>query len=153
MRSSPSSAAARRPATPASGAVARDLNGAGLRATKARAAVLGALREARGPRSHGEVADALARSGLDRATVYRNLLDLTRAGLARRTDLGDHVWRFEATARDRRHAAHFLCRACGAVSCLDGLSVGLPRGTRAPRAVRGGDIEIRVTGLCDACGA
>ena len=43
------------------------------------------------------------------------LLGLTEAGLARRADLGDHVWRFEAI--DPNHVddghPHFVCSVCG----------------------------------------
>lgn len=44
--------------------------------------------------SHAELAAALAPEGWDRATVYRNLVDLVDAGLATKHDLGDHTWRF-----------------------------------------------------------
>ena len=50
---------------------------------------------------HPDEARALPSAGRrsqawDPATIYRNLTDLSEAGLARRTDVGDHVWRFEA---------------------------------------------------------
>jgi len=134
-------------------ALKQTLRGAGLRATPSRAAVLKLLRQASTPMSHGEVADALAPSGWDRATLYRNLLDLTRVGLAHRTDVGDHVWRFEATqeGHDSIGHPHFVCNECGTVACLDGATVVLPRGSRAPRSVRDGGVEIQVKGLCDRC--
>src|SRR5438067_7954895 len=71
------------------------LHAVGLRRTAPRVAVLDLLARAGGPLSHGEVAAELAERGFDRATVYRNLLDLTDVELVRRTDPGDHVWRFE----------------------------------------------------------
>ena len=66
--------------------------------------------------SHAEIAGALEPAGLDRATLYRNLIDLTDAGLLSRTDHGDHVWRFEL--RDNAHGQteqhpHFTCIDCG----------------------------------------
>ena len=70
------------------------LRGAGLRSTSARIAVLQCLRSAKSPLSHAELADELTPLGLDKATVFRNLSDLTDAGLVVRTELGDHVWRF-----------------------------------------------------------
>ena len=72
----------------------------GLRATPSRLAVLELLRASDTPMSHGDVADRLATEAWDRATIYRNLTDLAESGLVRRTDVGDHVWRFEAVSDD-----------------------------------------------------
>ncbi|MCC6647470.1 MAG: transcriptional repressor [Polyangiaceae bacterium] len=128
------------------------LRAAGLRATPSRVAVLGLLSSASAPVSHGDAAAALEGGGWDRATLYRNLLDLTRAGLARRDDLGDHVWRFElARGHDVTLHPHFVCDECGEVSCLDGAVVVMPRGAAAPRALRTGGVEVHVKGRCDGC--
>ena len=130
-----------------------DLRRAGLRVTGARLAVLSALRARTAPASHAEVAAALGSRALDRATVYRNLVELVKAGLARRRDLGDHVWRFEAAAAlpGGKEHPHFLCTSCGALECLDTLKVSLKRAARVPRALREDAVEILVKGLCDAC--
>ena len=130
-----------------------DLRAIGLRATSARVAVLRELRGRTGPVSHPELARTLAGSGIDRATVYRNLLDLVRTGLARRTDVGDHVWRFETPRRKRGPAehAHFLCSECGDVDCLVDVGVSLGRVRNAPRALRESRVEVLVKGLCDRC--
>lgn len=123
---------------------------AGLRKTSTRLEVLRVLDEAEAPVSHGDVADRLARSGVDRATIYRNLLSLTEAGLARRTDLGDHVWRFERVREDgvTKHGhPHFVCVDCGDVSCLEDVKVSFV-GRGSPLARRG---EIHVRGTCDDC--
>ncbi len=143
-----------RPTIPSRGAGPReDLRRAGLRVTTARLAVLTALRARSTPVSHAEVAADLGGRRLDRATVYRNLVELVRAGLARRRDLGDHVWRFEAAAAlpGGREHPHFLCTSCGALACLDNLRVSLRRAARAPRALREDAVEILVKGLCDEC--
>jgi Fur family transcriptional regulator, ferric uptake regulator len=130
-------------------AVVRDR---GLRATPSRLAVLELLRATDSPMSHGDVADRLASQPWDRATIYRNLIDLADAGLARRTDVGDHVWRFEAVtdAHDGAHP-HFVCTECGTVECLPEIELAVRR-AKAPRAVRQRQVEVHVRGLCDACG-
>src|SRR3569623_1671433 len=94
----------------------------GLRATPSRLAVLELLRSSDTPMSHGDVADRLATQAWDRATIYRNLTDLAEAGLVRRTDVGDHVWRFEAVKDAHEPGAHphFVCTECGAVEVLRG---------------------------------
>src|SRR5688572_21434610 len=70
------------------------LKAAGLRNTAPRVAVLRHLQRAAGPTSHAEIVQELSPLGFDRATLYRNLVDLVDAGLVSRTDLGDHLWRF-----------------------------------------------------------
>lgn len=127
---------------------------AGLRSTSPRLAVLRHLTSLASPVSHGELVDALAGARMDRTTVYRNLLDLTQAGLVRRTDLGDHVWRFElkraANNRPSEHP-HFTCTDCGTVECLPEVKVSVHGGRRAPRSVVKRNVEVQLRGLCDNC--
>ena len=129
------------------------VRGAGLRATKSRLAVLSILAERSVPLSHAEVTEALAGEDWDRATLYRNLTDLTEVGLLRRFDLGDRVWRFELAsskhnAESMEHP-HFLCTECGDVQCLPTLQ--LHSGDDVPRALASGSVAIQVRGRCDAC--
>jgi Fur family ferric uptake transcriptional regulator len=130
------------------------LRSVGLRATPSRLGVLALLRGEAQPRSHAEVADRLADRGWDRATIYRNLIDLVDAGLVARADLGDHVWRFEAVGGSA-HAAerhpHFVCTECGAVACLPGLELRASTVRGAPRAIKQRRVEVQVKGVCDAC--
>lgn len=125
----------------------------GLRATPSRIAVLELLRSCDTPMSHGNVADRLAAQPWDRATIYRNLTDLAEAGLVRRTDVGDHVWRFEAVRDDSDHEQahpHFVCTECRVVECLPELELAVRR-AKAPRAIRQRQVEVHVRGRCDAC--
>jgi Fe2+ or Zn2+ uptake regulation protein len=85
---------------------------------------------ASGPATHAEVSEALSDRGFDRATIYRNLTELTEAKLLTRVDLGDHVWRFDARRQHDGHAGgedhpHFVCTSCGEVSCLDDVTVAI----------------------------
>jgi Fur family ferric uptake transcriptional regulator len=130
------------------------LRAAGLRRTTARIAVLQRLEAATGPVSHAEIAEVLAPSGYDRATVYRNLMDLAESGLVTRSDLGDHVWRFELLrGRGGVHAEHphFLCTDCGDVACLPDDAVRFVASRGVPRAIGRNDVEVHVKGRCDAC--
>lgn len=129
-----------------------ELRGAGLRATGARLSILAALRRIGAPVSHGEMEAELRGSPWNRTTIYRNLLDLARVGLARRFDVGDHVWRFEARVDQLTgEHPHFVCNACGEIECLDGVELALGRSDRAPRAVVEQAVEIQVQGVCDRC--
>lgn len=130
------------------------IRSAGLRATGPRIAVLRRLRAASRPLSHAEVMDALGeQAALDRATVYRNLADLSRVGLLRRYDLGDHVWRYESTdehTHDAAGHAHFVCVECGDVTCIDDVELRIPPAA-LPQALLGTDLEIQLKGVCGDC--
>ncbi len=124
----------------------------GLRATPARIATLQLLQKSKSPLTHAEVAEHLSSTGVDRATAFRNLNDMVEAGLLRRTELGDHVWRFEAIApggHDQSAHPHFLCVDCGTVSCLE--SVVLTAGSRRASEEVGDVTEILLRGHCNAC--
>lgn len=132
------------------------LRGAGLRSTTPRVAVLRYLQGAAAPVSHPEIFEALAAEGFDRATLYRNLMDLTESGLVRRTDLGDHVWRFELREPEQEghviEHPHFVCTDCGVVSCLPGVAVKIfTNGGDAPRAVSSQHVAVQLTGRCNEC--
>jgi len=159
-----------RSSRPDSEACRARIRAAGLRCTAARLAVLEHLEAVRGPRTHADVSAALASRGFDRATIYRNLTELTEARLLDRVELGDHVWRFEirrhhdhgAGGKDRGHP-HFLCTTCGEVSCLDDVRVAItPTGTPTARSPRKRDAdrrsaigtvtEVLLKGRCGDCG-
>jgi Fur family transcriptional regulator, ferric uptake regulator len=118
------------------------LRAAGLRVTTSRVAVLRALSEQSAPVSHGELAMHLGDASFDRVTVWRILMALVDARLADRTDLGDHVWRFEL----RRHAhPHFMCIDCKTVRCLP------PEAVRIAARLAPGVVEVQVKGRCEGC--
>lgn len=126
----------------------------GLRATAARVAVLEVLVTADGPLSHADVCERVGDRGFDRATLYRNLVDLAEVGMLRRSDHGDHVWRFELTEGTPSHPpdahAHFVCSDCGTVECLPSAAVSVKPVRGAPRALKK-SVEIQVRGRCDSC--
>lgn len=130
-----------------------DIRAAGFRATPARIATLLELRASDSPLTHADLAERLAGSGVDKATAFRNLNDLAQRGLLRRTELGDHVWRFEAINlqdnHDRRHP-HFVCVDCGHVTCLNDVQLKVDNRKRGGKAV-GEVTEILLRGHCTDC--
>jgi Fur family ferric uptake transcriptional regulator len=82
---------------------------------------------------------------------------MAKAGLLRRYDLGDHVWRFELVADPCRSDApltshaHFLCTECGDVQCLDGVELAVTGAGQFPRSVVARSVEVQVRGVCDTC--
>ncbi len=131
-----------------------ELRGLGLRATPSRVAVLRLLRAAARPLSHAEVVESLSESGYNQSTLYRNLNDLVSHGLARRTEIGDRVWRFELIdgAHPSREHPHFVCTLCGTVQCLLDAQLTLQGAVATgPRALQSQHLELQVRGLCDNC--
>ncbi|RAL24746.1 Fur family transcriptional regulator [Lujinxingia litoralis] len=127
---------------------------AGLRCTTSRTTVLARLVRATAPLSHADLAEELVPQGFDQATIYRNLTDLTEAGLLNRLDLGDHIWRFEFRGNhkhDEGEHPHFLCVDCGEVSCLAEVEIKVNRQDTSPVLVA--EIsEVFLKGLCSKCG-
>lgn len=124
----------------------------GLRATSSRLATLQILRRASTPLTHAEVNEKLSGRGFDKATVFRNLNDLVTAGILRRSELGDHVWRFEFISEGDRggaHHPHFVCVDCGNVSCLHELE--LTRKSKSLSEQIGQVTEILLRGHCHEC--
>ena len=115
-------------------------------------AVLNHLSVYNGPVSHQEVSDKLEAQGYDKSTIFRALQDLSQAGLARRMELGDHVWRYEilTAGSDPKHAdqghPHLLCVDCGTITCLSDKDVKL----NVSKAV-GTVADILLRGHCSDC--
>ncbi len=110
------------------------------------------LRAARSPMTHADLTEILVPEGFDKATVFRNLNDLTEAGLASRTELGDHVWRFEALDPEHPGAEkhpHFVCVDCGAVTCLGEMEFTAK--SRKQAAAISNITEILIKGHCNEC--
>ena len=132
--------------------VKETIRSAGLRATPARVATFVLIRNMSAPMTHAEVAACLSESGVDKATAFRNLNDMADAGLLRRAELGDHVYRFEEVRSDEQGHdphPHFLCVTCGGVTCLD--SVRLTVGSQRTSEEVGEVNEILLRGRCNDC--
>lgn len=120
----------------------------GLRVTDQRLELVGEMLTLSRPASHAELTERLAKRGLDRATVYRNLVSLAEQGILLRVELGDHVWRYELrrnkTHSDGQHA-HLVCNDCGEVECLpdDALKIS---GSAVARVA-----EVQLRGQCADC--
>lgn len=125
------------------------LTSKGLRVTEQRLLLLRKLAEVTSPISHPELTDRMEGSGMDRATVYRNLLTLADAGVLVRAQLGDNVSRFElprTMSSDHSQHPHLVCTECGNVRCLPSGTVKL-RGEAAKNEVS----EVQLRGRCAAC--
>jgi len=121
----------------------------GLRVTEQRVALLLALAKVKAPISHPELTERMAGGGLDRATIYRNLITLAEAGVIVRAQLGDLVWRYElprTLTSDHSHHPHLVCSECGNVCCLPAGTVKLQG-----EASRSEVVEVQLRGRCVSC--
>lgn len=128
------------------------IRAAGLRATPARVSTLCLLRQATSPKTHAEVTAALEEADTHPATVFRILNDMAEAGLLRRLELGDYVYRFEAVRNsDSNRGLHpyFLCVDCGEVTCLE--EVNLTASNQHACEEVGEMHEIILRGVCNQC--
>jgi len=126
------------------------LRRAGLRVTASRLAVLELLDRAHEPMTHHDVVDRLHGSPWNRSTLYRNLIDLTDAGLLGKSEIGG-LMRFERLGREGACASHphFVCTACGTVTHLDDVVVRVEG--HGPRSLSSGAVEVQLRGQCDDC--
>ena len=125
----------------------------GVRPTRARVLVLSHLfaePQARSPRRiHAAVGGEAA---VNRVTLYRILDLLVAQGLASRSSAGDRSLRY-CSGRSAQRVCHFHCLGCGQVRCLDpGLLPLSPAAMERELGVSVQRIEVRVDGLCEACG-
>jgi Fur family ferric uptake transcriptional regulator len=129
----------------------RVLHDAGLRATAPRVAVLRLLSDTDRPLSHAEVVERIGTDDWDAATLYRNLIKLDEAGLARVASRVGGVTRFEAQRADEpAHVhPHFACRDCGDVICLHDAALSIPKDEAWRDALL--DADLQVVGKCPDC--
>jgi len=128
------------------------LTSAGLRTTAARTAVIRWLQKSKSPSTHADISADLVPLGFDKATVFRNLNDLVEVGLVARTELGDHVWRFELrdpSHPEGSHHPHFVCIDCGRITCLH--DVDFPKLAQKSLSKLGKVAEILIRGHCVSC--
>ena len=131
--------------------IREELRALGLRATAPRVAVLYLLRSVDRPLSHAEAVAQVNSDDWDRATIFRNLVKLVESGLVRTAGHLGGIARYEAVRdSDSDHAhAHFSCRACGHVSCLD--EAVLPQSNKSEwdESIRQADVQV--VGVCPPC--
>lgn len=131
------------------GEIKRSLEGAGLRCTPQRYAVMAFLMEhARHPTA-AEILEAVNRVDprSSRATTYNNLRDLVQAGLVREVAVEGRAARFDAKGQPHHH---FVCDRCGNVEDMEWYEVPRPAsGSLGKRILRESELIFR--GLCTKC--
>lgn len=126
------------------------LHEAGLKYTSGREALLELLMMTDGPLNQEEISHRLAGKGLNRVTIYRALNSFCKAGIVHRVESGDRVWKFAycGCGQPGHCHPHFICRCCGSVECLEGISLPVIR-LRSGYKVE--QREFYLKGLCARC--
>ena len=124
-----------------------------LRATAPRVALVRLLSDADRPMAYSEVVEQLGDSDFDPATMYRNLVALSEAGLARVVSRANGMARYELVpgegASSHSHP-HFACNDCGNVTCLpDGTVATITAPAPWGAALEGATIQLQ--GRCPDC--
>jgi Fur family ferric uptake transcriptional regulator len=90
-------------------------------------------------------------SGIGRATVYRTLQWMVRAGVARKVDFGEGRSRFEPAYRHPRHF-HFVCNVCHRSSEFLSSDVeSLIEDIAAARSFAATQTIVQILGTCEEC--
>ena len=129
----------------------RLLRGAGLRVTRPRVAVLGAVHTY--PHASADTILGAVRRDLPEVShqaVYDCLHALTAADLLRRIQPSGSVARYEARVGDNHH--HVVCRSCGAISDVDCATGDTPCLTASDdHGYLIDEAEVTYWGLCPDC--
>jgi Fur family ferric uptake transcriptional regulator len=90
---------------------------------------------------------------ISRATVYRTLLWMEEAGIARKVDFGEGRFRFEHSYRHPRHF-HLICKTCNrSYEFLSSDIESLVEEVAAARGFTARQSVVQIYGTCDACTA
>ncbi|HGZ71185.1 MAG TPA: transcriptional repressor [Nitratifractor sp.] len=107
-----------------------------IKATIARVSLLEIFSQAQKPLSYEDIKPELK---MDKATFYRNISLFIDAGLLNSFESNDKKRYFELKSHPH---AHFICRVCNSVECIDNLNITLQEY----------QIEnIIINGLCKQC--
>jgi Fur family ferric uptake transcriptional regulator len=90
-------------------------------------------------------------AGIGRATVYRTLQWMVRAGVARKVDFGEGRSRFEPSYRHPRHF-HLICTTCHSSSeFLSSDIEALLEEVAGARHFTPSQATVQISGLCEQC--
>lgn len=89
------------------------LKQAGLKATSERLFLLDTLKNAETPLSVKEIKEKLSKTGVDQATIYRNMETLIKSGLVRLVNFQHDHNHYEIVNENHHH--HLICEKCAKV--------------------------------------
>jgi len=128
---------------------------AGGRRSGKRDLIVGLFLRQPGHLSADELVDLIRREDrrISRATIYRTLLWMVEAGIARRVDFGEGKFRFEHAYRHPRHF-HLICKTCD--QSFEFLSSDIETLLEEVASARGFEPRqsvVQIYGTCESCRA
>lgn len=127
------------------------LKASGNRTTPARIQILGFLLSSDNALSHQDIECSLEASSqhFDRVTIYRTLDWLVANEIAHKVISNDRTWRYNAQTTPPSRHAHFHCKQCSQILCLEylqpALLCNLPTGYELEQA------DLNLQGYCPHC--
>ena len=121
------------------------------RNTVQRQIILDTLRKLRNHPSIDEIHSEIysTHPSISKTTIYRNLRQLTKAGIVRQVSLPDGLERYDATI-EKHH--HFRCKKCNRVSDVDiEYSDVIDETVRQTHAFQIDEHDIVFSGICPKC--
>ena len=128
---------------------------AGGRRSSKRDFIVGVFLRQTGHLSADELVDLIRREDarISRATIYRTLLWMVEAGIARRVDFGEGRFKFEHAYRHPRHF-HLICKTCTqSFEFLSSDIETLLEEVAALRRFAPGQSVVQIYGTCESCQA
>ncbi|MFA7000867.1 MAG: Fur family transcriptional regulator [Candidatus Omnitrophota bacterium] len=123
-----------------------------LRWTGPRRAVTELFIKCAGHLSAADVYRKLAASGVDKASVYRNLEVLRRRGVLVLSGTSERERRYELSERFRPHHHHLVCQSCGDVEEIEGCGLRpLEARILRKKKFKVEAHELKFLGVCRKC--
>ncbi|MBN2813145.1 MAG: transcriptional repressor [Bacteroidales bacterium] len=123
-----------------------------LKKTPVRLGIINALQQSGTPLAEGDIRKALG-DIYDRVTFYRSIQTLLLSGIVHRIVADNTTIRYalkyntDGNKRKTDHA-HFFCRRCNTVVCLNEVST---RKYKVPEGFIAEQCEVIIKGLCNKC--
>jgi Fur family ferric uptake transcriptional regulator len=120
-----------------------------LKRTACREGILSAMLESGHALSENEIKHELQGS-FDRTTFYRSFKTLLDKNIIHKIVVDNQVVKYalDNSVTHKNKHAHFYCRKCNRVICLDGIPVQEPE---IPEGFEANETEVIIKGLCSAC--
>jgi len=120
-----------------------------LKRTSCREGIIEVIMNASQALSENEIRERL-HGNYDRSTFYRSFKTLEEHNVIHRILIDNQVIKYAIgrSGATRKEHAHFYCKECHAVRCLDPLS---GKGPNLPEGYSGDETVIIVKGICSFC--
>lgn len=120
-----------------------------LKSTSCRKGIIEVLMLSDKALSENEIRDRLV-GNYDRTTFYRSFKTLVESSIVHKIVVDNNVVKYalDNQITHKREHAHFYCKECDSVVCLDSVPVEKPK---LPEGYSGSELEFVIKGTCNLC--